>query len=449
MTQKKAFIYTITIFGLICLFSYIANAQTEKLSLQEALQMTLANNRDIKVSSMDIDNSLEQTKIAKAAALPSAGVSAQVAHYFYTPAFFGFNASPDNSGKVDYARFGGKDQVSAVAWITQPVYNAATSPAIRLAKLHERESRLSLADRETNMAAFLKQTYIRILVLHEQIKLQNESIERNKKALADAKSLLAQGRALRVDTLRAYTSVKNLEPDLLKLANAIEVGKQQLRILTGMDSTQNIELSDSLILPEAVPVFTEEDVYDRASTNRPDLQSLELQQQLNEQQIQIASAGLKPTVSLTAQYLVQTQTNQFNYFNAYYPSTPFVGAQINMPIFSGNSNRAKIKQAQIQKDQSVLRSKQAHEILRTDVKQSVGNLRETASRIQTSANVRETAKLSYEITQYRYAKAVASRLELTDAELAYTTAQSNYLEAVYDYLSANIEVDRTMGIIGK
>jgi outer membrane protein TolC len=94
----------------------------------------------------------------------------------------------------------------------------------------------------------------------------------------------------------------------------------------------------------------------------------------------------------------------------------------------------------------VLRSAQAYEELRTAVKQAVANVRETAARIQTSANVQQTAKLSYEITQYRYAKAVASRLELTDAELALTTAQSNYLEAVYDYLSARIEVERTVGV---
>jgi outer membrane protein TolC len=81
------------------------------------------------------------------------------------------------------------------------------------------------------------------------------------------------------------------------------------------------------------------------------------------------------------------------------------------------------------------------------VKQAVANVRETAARIQTSANVQQTAKLSYEITQYRYAKAVASRLELTDAELALTAAQSNYLEAVYDYLSARIEVERTVGVL--
>jgi outer membrane protein TolC len=196
-------------------------------------------------------------------------------------------------------------------------------------------------------------------------------------------------------------------------------------------------------------VLSEQEAYQEARQHRADLLSLDLQQQEDEQQIRIAAAGMKPSVSLTAQYLIQTQASQFNYFNAYYPSTPFVGALVSVPIFSGNANKAKVRQAQIVKDQTRLRSLQAYDDLRTDVKQAVANVRETAARIQTSANVKETARLSYEITQYRYAKAVASRLELADAELAFTAAQSNYLEAVYDYLSARIEVDRTIGVSGE
>ena len=449
MTLRKAFIYTSLVFGLIVLLSYIASAQPKQLSLKEALGLTLANNREIRISSLDVDRSEQLTQVAKSASLPSAGVSAQVYHYFYEAPFFGIGNTGGSSDKISYDRFGGRDQAGATAWITQPVYNAATKPGIIQAKLQERQSRLSVIDKKTDIAALLKQTYIRILVLRERIKLQNESLARNEKALQDAKSLLAQGRALRVDTLRAYTSVKNLEPDLLKLSLAIEVGNQQLRTLTGLDSLQEIELTDSLILPETVPVFfKEEEVYNEARLRRADLQSLDLQQQSSDQQIRIAAAAMKPSISLTAQYLIQTQTNKFDYFNAFYPSTPFVGAQFSVPIFNGYSNKAKVKKAQIEKDQSVIRSQQAYEELRSSVKQAVANVRETAARIQTSDNVKKTARLSYEITQYRYARAVASRLELTDAELAYTQAQSNYLEAVYDYLSANIEVERTMGIIG-
>ncbi|MES1222538.1 MAG: TolC family protein [Bacteroidota bacterium] len=449
MTHKQAYIYTFTVFALICLLSYMANGQTRKLSLHEALGLTLANNRELKISSLDIDRAQQQVQVAKSQQLPAVGISGLVSHYFQSPVFFGFSGNTAGNDKIPYGRFGGKDQLSAALFVSQPVYNAGIQPGIQSAKLQERQNRLLVTGRQTDVAALLKQTYIQVLVLHERIRLQKESLARNGKALNDAKLLLAQGKALRVDTLRAYTSVKNLEPGILKLSYAVEVGKQQLKTLMGIDSSQDIELSDSLVLPVADRLLAEEEVYSEAKLHRADLKVLDMQQQISEQQIRLAASGTKPVVSLNAQYLLQTQTSQFNYFNAYYPSTPFVGAQVTVPIFNGYSNKAKLKQARIEKDQSVLRSQNAYEELKAEVKQVVSNVNETAARIQTSINVRETAVLSYDITQYRYAKGVASRLELTDAELALTTAQSNYLEAVYDYLSAHIALERTMGVIGE
>jgi len=449
MTHKQAYIYTFLVFALICLFSYFASAQTKTLSLHEALSLTLANNRELKVSNLDVDKSQQQIQVAKGQQLPVVGISGLVSHYFESPVFFGFTNNTSGNDKVPYGRFGGRDQVSAALYIVQPVYNAGTQPGIEMAKLQDRENQLLVTGKQTDVAARLKQTYIHVMVLSERIKLQKESLARNQKALNDAKSLLAQGKALRVDTLRAYTSVKNLEPDLLKLSYAIEVGKQQLKTLMGIDTLQEIELSDSLIVPAADKLLQEDEVYNEAKQHRADLKVLDMQQQIAEQQIKLAAAGTKPLVSLNAQYLLQTQTSQFNYVDAYYPSTPFIGAQVTIPIFNGYSNKAKVKQAKIEKDQSTLRSKNAYEELKAEVKQVVANVNETSARIQTRANVKQTAQLSYDITQYRYAKGVASRLELTDAELALTTAQSNYLEAVYDYLSARIALDQTIGEVGE
>ena len=93
MTLKKAFIYTTIVFTLITLLSYIANAQPKQLSLKEALSLTLANNREIKISALDVDRSEQQTQVAKSASLPSAGISGQVAHYFNETPFFGFTGT--------------------------------------------------------------------------------------------------------------------------------------------------------------------------------------------------------------------------------------------------------------------------------------------------------------------------------------------------------------------
>ena len=449
MTLKKAFIYTIIGSIFLFLFSYIATAQSKKLTLKEALALTMANNREVKISSLDIDRSQQQIDIAKSQSLPSVGINGQVAHYFNAPAFFGFGTSSTGNEKINYGRFGGKDQVAATLYVNQPLYNAGIKPGLQYARLLQKQSDLLHTGKKTEIAALLKQTYIQVLVLNERIKLQRESLVRNEKALQDARSLLAQGRALRVDTLRAYTSVKNLEPELLKLSYSVDVGKQQLKTLTGIDPSQEIEISDSLIVPAVQGQFTETEVYAAAKQHRPDLQVLDLQQQLGDQQIKLANAATKPVVSATGQYLLQSQTNRFDYVNAYYPSTTFVGVQLAVPIFSGFSNKAKIRQAKIEKKQSVIRSENASEQLRSEVKQVVANLHETAARIQTQANVKETALLSYDMTQYRYTKGVASRLELTDAELALTAAQSNYLEAVYDYLSARIALDLITGKTGE
>src|SRR5258708_40316135 len=148
---------------------------------------------------------------------------------------------------------------------------------------------------------------------------------------------------------------------------------------------------------------------------------------------------------MVGQYQVQPQASRLDYSNAYYPSTRVVGAQVGVSLVSGYDNQGKIREAKIGRLQSVTRYDNAKEQLRAEVRQSVANVLEATSRIQTRTTVKETAQLSYDITQYRYANGVASRLELTDAELALTTAQSNYLEAVYDYLAARIQLDRTLG----
>jgi outer membrane protein TolC len=173
---------------------------------------------------------------------------------------------------------------------------------------------------------------------------------------------------------------------------------------------------------------------------------LMIQAELDKQQQKVASSYYLPVVSLVGQYQEQSQTNNFDYGNANYPGSSFVGLQIAVPIFTGFRTHAKVRQASLAKDQSALLLEQRQQQLRADVHHALSNSREALLRLESTAVVEETAELSYTIIQYRYKGGIASRLELTDAELALSTAQSNYLEAVYDYLSAQIVINKLRGI---
>ncbi len=224
--------------------SFVSTAQqTRSLSLQDAVLLASQHNRTLKASALDISIAGEQVRVAKSLSLPAAQLGAAYTHYFALPAFFGLGETNSNS-KIPYSRIGGRDQFSGTISASYPVYNPIAAPSRRAAQLQEKMSREYYRQSSIDVAADVQQTYIGILVLGERLKLQHESLQRNEKALADARSLLAQGRGLRVDTLRAFTAVQNLQPDILKLNYAIEVGKQQLITLMGLDSLAAITLTD-------------------------------------------------------------------------------------------------------------------------------------------------------------------------------------------------------------
>src|SRR5580765_8508825 len=141
MSNKKIFIYTVLVFLTICLASYVANAQPKKLSMKEAVSLTISNNRGIKIARLNIDRSQQQIRVAKSLTLPTVNAGAQVTHYFWEPVFVGFDNS-GNTDKISYGRFGGKDQAVAILSITQPLYNPAARPSLTGSKLIERESKL-------------------------------------------------------------------------------------------------------------------------------------------------------------------------------------------------------------------------------------------------------------------------------------------------------------------
>ncbi len=431
------------IFSLALLVSF-SQSGAQQLTLNDAITLAQANNPELKSSQLEIEKAGQQKVIARSLFLPSVSAGAQANHYFMLPAFFGFGET-NEAGKIPYGRFGGKDQLVTFVSALQPIFNPTGFPSLQRAQLLQQQNVISAIARQTEILSQVKMSYLQIVILNERLKLVNESINRNKRALQDSKSLFLQGKGLRVDTLRAYTSVKNLEPDLTRISYALETSKLQLKSLIGIDSLQITELSDSLTVPASEDLADEATLYEQVMVNNPEYRMLKLEELITTQQARIASASRLPVLSVVAQYQIQSQTNHFEYGNAFYPNSSFAGLQLSIPVFTGLSTNAKVKNASIAKEQASLQVLNRQSQLRTKIHQVIANIREASLRLETTTVVQETAKISYNIIHYRYKNGIASRIELTDAELALSTAQSNYLEAVYDYIAARIELNKLKG----
>jgi outer membrane protein TolC len=291
----------------------------------------------------------------------------------------------------------------------------------------------------------VKKAYLNVLITQEKLRLQQQSIVRNEQALKDARSLLAQGRASRVDTLRAFVTVENLRPEVIRLTNGIEIAKTVLKRTIGLDEAETLDLQDSLQYDPELPVLPGENAFSEAIGSRPEVQRLVLTEKLNRQQIIGQSAERLPKLWAVGSVLGQSQANNFRVSDYHWPVTSFAGLQLNVPVFSGFRTVAKVQQAQISRQQTEKQLDNLREIVRAEVKISLSGVEEARRRIQVQGQTVASAELGYRITRDRWKQGIASRLDVTDAELSLSQAKSNYLQAVYDYLTASVELDKALG----
>ena len=72
-------------------------------------------------------------------------------------------------------------------------------------------------------------------------------------------------------------------------------------------------------------------------------------------------------------------------------------------------------------------------------------LRGAAKRITSAKKVLEEADENLEIMQNRYEVGLASNLQLIDAQIAHRDANMNFINALYDFLLAEVETARARG----
>jgi outer membrane protein TolC len=73
--------------------------------------------------------------------------------------------------------------------------------------------------------------------------------------------------------------------------------------------------------------------------------------------------------------------------------------------------------------------------------------RESHDRVVAQRRAVSQAERGYEIARTEYRAGLGSQLQVTDAELALRETEFNYAQAVYDYLTAQAQLDAAIGVV--
>ncbi len=119
--------------------------------------------------------------------------------------------------------------------------------------------------------------------------------------------------------------------------------------------------------------------------------------------------------------------------------------QVSVPIFTGFSRQRQVSQAYNQADDA-RHQRRAEELrLRTAVTQAFDNLTAAYQVVQLEENNRSLAEEQLQMQQRRYSLGASALLELLDAQTTLSTAEQQYLNALYDFHWNLIRLEAAVG----
>jgi outer membrane protein TolC len=122
-----------------------------------------------------------------------------------------------------------------------------------------------------------------------------------------------------------------------------------------------------------------------------------------------------------------------------------VGVGATLDVFDAGLIRSRVHEAEGARDSAAAALEQARQSVALDVRTALSTLRQAQVNRQTTAANVQQAQEALRIAQVRYRAGVATSVEVTDAQVALTQAQTNQVNAEYDYLDAQAALARAIG----
>ncbi|SHF72402.1 TolC family protein [Chryseobacterium vrystaatense] len=425
-------------------------AQKTALTLTDALEMAKQGNKAIQIQVLEEIHAKEMTRETKGSLLPSISANAAYSRYFDRQVIFLPGSFAGTDKPVQDVAVGGKNVYNTFVSLYQPIYAPVKHELTKVSKINEKIENMKTADLKSRVALKVSTGYLDIMMMNRQVGSFEQSLERNIRALKDSRSLLAQGRGLKSDTLRSFIAVENLRSSVSYLKNRIDVSAIELKRLIGLKEPVEIELTDPLELGIATSQteFQQVDEAFRiAEKNRNDITIQKLVIDLTQKKLKATQAELLPQISLIGQYQVQLQADDFKFSQYAWPRTSFVGIELSVPIFNGNRTKSQIIQSKIKAQQEDLRLNDLKDEVRTELATIISKWKEAITQLDIHETTIKSAELNHKMVESRFQNSLGSRLELTDAELALTEAQINYLNAVYHLRILHVQLQNALGLL--
>lgn len=288
----------------------------------------------------------------------------------------------------------------------------------------------------------VRSSYYSLLRAESLVRVSEAAVAQSQEALRVARSQFSAGTVAQFDVLRAQTQLANNQQTLISARNQVALSKNAFANSLGIDPGTPVDLAPPTETKEkdALPTLEEAKLIAAALATRPEARQAEISLTKAAKNIQLNGKGLAPSLgaSLSANYnpnpaFISNQT------------TGSVSVGLTVPLSDGGASKAQTEAARSDKRAAEIQKEQYQNGIKAEVQQALIAVRDAHERAQTAWGAVEQAREAYRIAQVRFREGVDTQLSVNDAQTSLIQAETNIVNARYDYLTALARLDRALG----
>lgn len=369
-----------------------------------------------------------------------------------------------------------------------------------LAKAQQNATDADIAGAANALATGITQQYLTVLQAGEQAELARKTVERNDEFLKLAQARFTVGQATLIDVRQAQVARGQAEVALLRAQTAVSVEKLRLFELMGVTPPIDIaavRLTDSFAIE--TPAWQLSDLLTMAEQQNPALKALRARENAAAWGVRAATSTYGPTVSVSAgwsgftqqftdvdpiifsqqsafagQYTEcqdnntirasaglspndcsvfiwgasneQTLRDRNSVFPFHFTQQPFQARlTVTLPIFTNFSRTLRVSQARADHGDLEEAVRARGLAVQTEVSQAFLTLQTAYRTVGLQDTNRSAASEQLQLATERYRVGSGTFFELLDAQVAALRAESDYVNANYDYHKALAALEAAVG----
>lgn len=407
-----------------------ADSAVLHFSLEEAMAYALEHNWDLQNSSLAI----RQAEADRWAAI--AGMLPQV------------------NGTLDYSNYMGYEMdLGGITSIPMPPYGSiginasmavsgAQIVSALIGKVSVDMSDVSHRQSQQEVAEQVRLLYFSALVSEQTIELLERNLETVRRLHELSLKSVEAGVSEQVDADQIMVQVATLETSINEARRGLEMVYNSMRLQMNVGFDTEIVLTQSLDdlmdVEHSLDLLYDDFVPEKNFSYQLALKSTELYRQ----QKNLAGWTYGPTLSAFYQFTGRKYFSDEMTMNMTPPN--MVGLTLSVPIFSSGRNFSSFRKAKLEYRKQLNTLESTEMALNIQHRQLKYNLSSAYERYMTQKKNVEVSQSVFDNISKKYEFGYSSSLDVTNSATTLISAQSTYVQAALDYVTAQIELEKLL-----